>query len=179
MFWYKSILLISFGYFEEYGPLARCVKLRVAHAPGMPGPFSPPPTSKETVSYIAIPACITARASRTCRDACRNRLTRGDGEGVPGIPRAYATRNFTYLARGPWSTCIQNELTCNSNKTRTKYGTTKLYAYLMRYTAHSYSHFYTDLGKVISPVMCFMLLVSSYSYISGYGIIGLKFNCCT
>ena len=27
-------------------------------------------------------------------------LTRGGGENVPGIPCAYATRNFTYLARG-------------------------------------------------------------------------------
>ena len=26
-----------------HGPLTRCVKLRVAHAPGMPGTFSPPP----------------------------------------------------------------------------------------------------------------------------------------
>ena len=41
-----------------HGPLTRYVKLRVAHAPGMPGTFSPPPTSKES----------TARASRTCRD---------------------------------------------------------------------------------------------------------------
>ena len=30
-----------------YGPLTRFVKLRVAHAPGMPGTFSPPPTSME------------------------------------------------------------------------------------------------------------------------------------
>ena len=29
-------------------------------------------------------------------------LTRGGGESVPGIPGACATRNFTYLARGPW-----------------------------------------------------------------------------
>ena len=29
-------------------------------------------------------------------------LTRGGGENVPGIPDAWATRNFTYLARGPW-----------------------------------------------------------------------------
>ena len=28
-------------------------------------------------------------------------LTRGDGESVPGIPSARATRNCTYLARGP------------------------------------------------------------------------------
>ena len=30
-------------------------------------------------------------------------LTRGGGENVPGIPGACATRNFTYLVRGPWS----------------------------------------------------------------------------
>ena len=29
--------------FRPHGPLARYVKLRVAHAPGMPGTFSPPP----------------------------------------------------------------------------------------------------------------------------------------
>ena len=32
------------------GTLARYVTLRVAHAPGMPGTFCPPPTSKETSS---------------------------------------------------------------------------------------------------------------------------------
>ena len=31
-------------------PLTRYVKLRVAHAPGIPGTFSPPLTSKETAS---------------------------------------------------------------------------------------------------------------------------------
>ena len=35
---------------SPYGPLARYVKLRVVHAPGMPVTFSPPPTSKETAS---------------------------------------------------------------------------------------------------------------------------------
>ena len=29
-------------------------------------------------------------------------LTRGGGENVPGIPGACASRNCTYLARGPW-----------------------------------------------------------------------------
>ena len=29
-------------------------------------------------------------------------LTCGGGENVSGIPGAYTTRNFTYLARGPW-----------------------------------------------------------------------------
>ena len=31
------------GIWLSHGPLARYVKLRVAHAPGMPGTFSPPP----------------------------------------------------------------------------------------------------------------------------------------
>ena len=40
-------------------------KLRVAHAAGMPRTFS-------HHRGFAIPTCITARAWRTCRDACRN-----------------------------------------------------------------------------------------------------------
>ena len=56
---------------------------------------------------LAIPTCITARASRTCRDACWDRLLAvsldiGGGDNVPGIPSACATRNFTYVVRGPW-----------------------------------------------------------------------------
>ena len=35
---------------QFHGPLTRYAKLRVAHAPGMPRTFSPPPTSKETAS---------------------------------------------------------------------------------------------------------------------------------
>ena len=55
---------------------------------------------------LAIPACITARVSRTCRDACRDRelavsLEFGGGENIPGILDACATRNLTYLLRGP------------------------------------------------------------------------------
>ena len=55
----------------------------------------------------AIPTWITARAWRTCRDACRGcylavSVEVGGGQNVPGIPGACATRNITYLARGPW-----------------------------------------------------------------------------
>ena len=55
---------------------------------------------------LAIPTCITARAWRTCRDACRDRYLEvsfevSGGKNVPGIPGACATHNFTYLARGP------------------------------------------------------------------------------
>ena len=43
---------------------------------------------------------------RTCRNACRDRWLAvsfevGGGENVSGIPSAFATRNFTHLARGP------------------------------------------------------------------------------
>ena len=56
---------------------------------------------------LAIQTCITARASRTCRDACQGRSLAvsfevGGRENVPGIPGACATHNVTYLARGPW-----------------------------------------------------------------------------
>ena len=82
------------------GPLDRYVKFQVAHAPGMPGTF---PRHRRLV----IPTCIMARASRTCRDACRDRLLVvsfevDGGESVPGIPGA--TGNLTCLVRGPCTT---------------------------------------------------------------------------
>ena len=46
-----------------HGPLTRCAKLRVAHAPGIPGTFSPSPTSKETAYERS------RRASRHVRHA--------------------------------------------------------------------------------------------------------------
>ena len=57
--------------------------------------------------WLAIPTYITARASRRCRDACWGHKIAvsfevGSGENVPSIPGACATRNFTYLVRGPW-----------------------------------------------------------------------------
>ena len=78
-------------------PLTRYVTLRVAHAPGMPGTSSSPPTSNETASQRS------RHASWHVSWCMSGWLTRGDGENVPGIPGACTTRNFTYLARGPWS----------------------------------------------------------------------------
>ena len=74
-------------------------KLWVAHAPGLPGTFSPPPTSKETASYPGMHHGTCATNVPWCMSGS---LTRGGGENVPGIPGACATRNFTYLARSPW-----------------------------------------------------------------------------
>ena len=87
-----------------HGPLTRYLKLWAAHAPRMSGTFSPPPSSKETASYRPpgmhhgtcvphVPWCMSGS------------LTRGDGENVPGITSACATRNFTYLVRGPLCQC--------------------------------------------------------------------------
>ena len=48
--WANGTVAVQLPPTHQNGPLARYIKLRVAHAPGMPGTFSPPPTSKETVS---------------------------------------------------------------------------------------------------------------------------------
>ena len=47
-----------------HGPLTRYSKMRVAHAPGMPGPFSPPPTSNESASYRSQHASRHVRHAR-------------------------------------------------------------------------------------------------------------------
>ena len=52
--------------YQHYGPLARYVKLRVRMRRECRERF---PRHRRW----AIPTCITARASRTCRDACRDR----------------------------------------------------------------------------------------------------------
>ena len=52
---------------SPHGHLTRFVELRVAHALGMSGTFSPPPTS-----LVSDPG-IYHGTWRTCRDACRDR----------------------------------------------------------------------------------------------------------
>ena len=57
-----------------HGPLnTRYVKWQVAHAPGMSRTFSPAAEFKGN-RELAIPTCITARASSPCRDVCRDCL---------------------------------------------------------------------------------------------------------
>ena len=59
-----------------------------------------PATDFKGNCYLVIPACITARASRTFRDACRGRWPAVAGKTFPAFP-VHATRNFTYRSRGP------------------------------------------------------------------------------
>ena len=81
--WY-GYMILSIWWPSQNGPLARYVKLRVAHASGMPGTFSPPPPSNENRG-LAIPACIIARAWPLVPWCLSGSLTCGGGENVPGI----------------------------------------------------------------------------------------------
>ena len=72
----------------------------VAHAPGMPGTFSPPPTSKETV--VSDPGMHPGTCVTHVPWCMSGSLTCGSGENAPGIPGACTTRNVTYLVRDPW-----------------------------------------------------------------------------
>ena len=95
---------------------------------------------------LAIPACITARASCKCRDACRGRLTRDNGENVPGIPGAYATRSFTYLARGPWRSW---------------------YWSLVNWQTHIGNHWLISAMTMISDPIIFVVVVLTISFVIG------------
>ena len=78
-------------------PLARYETLRVAHALGMPGTFPPPPRISDPDMHHG--TCMT-------HDGIANKrfpLKYVAGKTYPDIPSACATRNFTYLARGPCS----------------------------------------------------------------------------
>ena len=63
--WMWCMLMMNWKYFQCYdrlcyfghGPHARYVKLRVAHAPGMPGTFSPPPRLGDPDMYHG--TCVT------------------------------------------------------------------------------------------------------------------------
>ena len=88
-----------------YGSLARYVKMLVAHAPGMPGTFSTPPTSKETSNWRSRHASRHVRHARAVMHVgITNQWWRGSVlgiPGIPGIPGVCTTCNFAYLVRGP------------------------------------------------------------------------------
>ena len=81
-------------------PLTRYVKLRVAHAPGMPATFPPPSTSEKPL--VSDPGMHHGTCFTHAPWCMSGLLTHDGGENVPGIPGACATRNFEYLERGPW-----------------------------------------------------------------------------
>ena len=99
---YLSLFLMVQIAITQHGPLTRYVKSRVAHAPGMPGTF-PPAAEFKGKRELAIPACITARASRTCRDACRDCLPAVAGKTFPAF-LAHAHPQFDVFGKRPIGT---------------------------------------------------------------------------
>ena len=71
-----------------------------AHAPGMPGTFPRPRFQRKPL--VSDPGMHHGTCVTHVPWSMSGSLTSGGGENVPGILGACATRNFTYLARGPW-----------------------------------------------------------------------------
>ena len=93
--WYCPSVCLSVTPFSQYschGPLARYVKLRVAHAPGMPGTFSLPRVSD---TDMHMPWCMPGSlTSSFLWSQLRGKCSR----------HSWRMRNphFTYLVWGPW-----------------------------------------------------------------------------
>ena len=63
---------------------------------------------------VSDPACITARASRTCRDACRDRLPALAGKTFPAFP-AHAHPQFYASGKRPMGVHNRRQLDCLFN----------------------------------------------------------------
>ena len=123
--------LVSLGQFLtiQNGPLTRYVKLRVAHAPGMPGTFSPPPTSKENASQR------TRHPSRHVRDAravmhvgISNLRGRGKRSRRMRNPQFYVSGKRPIGGAPPFMTTI-----CKSRNTLLKQNKGKRYLHVDRH----------------------------------------------
>ena len=88
---------IGFTYFIGHGPLTTYVNLGVPQAPRMPGTFSPVPRVSDSDIYHF--TYVTHVPWRMLELEVSFEV--GRGENVSGIPGACATRNYTYLVRGP------------------------------------------------------------------------------
>ena len=74
---------------QTHGPLTRYVKLRVAHAPGMPGTF-PPCGPLQRKSLVSDPGMHHGTCVTHVPWCMSGSLTRCGRENVPGIPGACA-----------------------------------------------------------------------------------------
>ena len=54
---YRGYCMYTLSFCSSHGPLTRYAKLRVAHAPGMAGTFSPPPRVSDPVMHHG--TCVT------------------------------------------------------------------------------------------------------------------------
>ena len=91
--------LVILSLLTSHGPRARYVKLRVVHALGMLGTFSPPPWISDLGMHHG--TCVT-HVPWCMPGSLTNGFLWSQWRGnVPGIPGACASRNSTYLVRGP------------------------------------------------------------------------------
>ena len=90
----------------------RYAKLRVAHAPRMPGTFSPSPRVSDPDMQHGTCVMLWCMTRSLISGLLWSRW-RGKR---PGIPSACATRNFAHLVRGPYS--LQSYCTCIGAITR-------------------------------------------------------------
>ena len=97
---YKQPMLSLSNLTQFHWSLARYVILRVAHAPGIPGTFSPPPRVSDPDMHHGtcmthLPWCIPGSLiSGFLWSRWRGKRSQHSG--------ACAIRNFTYLVKGPW-----------------------------------------------------------------------------
>ena len=80
-----------------YGPLTRYATLRVAHVPGMPEKFSPPPRVSDPDMHhgtCVMPWCMPGSLTSGFFEI-------GGWQNVPGIPGTCSICSFTYLVRCP------------------------------------------------------------------------------
>ena len=90
-------LLVCRAFNLYHGPLIRYVKLRVAHAPGMPGTFSLAPRVSDP--YMHHGTCMT-HVPWGMPGSLTSGFIWSQWRGKRS--RHCTTRNFTYLARGPF-----------------------------------------------------------------------------
>ena len=93
----------------KHGPLAKYVKMWVAHAPRMPGTYSPPPRSSDPDMHrgTCVPHVQRYMLGSLTNGFLWNRLR----ENFLGLTSECANRNFTYLVRGPYNCPGANEAT--------------------------------------------------------------------
>ena len=123
-------------YVSTHGPLARYVKLWVAHAPGMPGTFSPPPPVSDPdmhhgICVTHVPWCMPgsltcsflwsrwggkrSRHSRRIRNpqfyvSGKRPISADITFDVPGVLYMKPVLSWFVI----WSTCYQSQLNVNS-----------------------------------------------------------------
>ena len=93
------LLMVSFQHCHYRRKFSFAMGTYQIYAPVIQGAFALPPTSKETANYHASRRVRYARAVMSIGIAsprCRGKRSQHSRRG------ACATRNFTYLVRGPW-----------------------------------------------------------------------------